>query len=62
MKLSSFFVVPAYTFFYWGFTLKKETYPEIIEHFQLGEGNLVVPITLEINRKKYNAKLRVARE
>ena len=53
MKLSSFFVVPAYTFFYWGFTLKKETYPAIIEHFQLGEGNLVVPITLEINRKKY---------
>ena len=61
MNLSSFFVVPAYTFFYWGFTLKKDTYPAFIEHFKLGEGNLVVPITLEINRKKYNAKIRVAR-
>lgn len=61
MKLSSFFVVPAYTFFYWGFTLKKETYPSFIKHFKLGEGNLVAPITLEINRKKYNAKIRVAR-
>ena len=61
MKLSSFFVVPGYTFFYWGFTLKKETYPEFIKYFKLKEGNLVLPITLDINNKKYNAKIRVAR-
>jgi len=61
MQLSSFFVVLAYTFFYWVFTLKKDTYPSFIKHFKLGERNLVVPITLEINRKKYNAKIRVAR-
>ena len=61
MKLNSFFVVPAYTFFYWGFTLKKETYPELIEYFKLSEGNLLYPITLEINKKKYNAKIELAR-
>ena len=61
MNLRSFFVVPAYTFFYWGFTLKKDTYPSFINYFKLGEGNLEIPITLEINRKKYSAKLRVAR-
>lgn len=61
MKLNSFFVVPAYTFFYWGFTLKKETYQELIEYFKLSEGNLLYPITLEINRKKFNAKIELAR-
>ena len=61
MNLSTFYVVPGYTFFYWGFTLKKETYPEFKKHFSLKEGNLVTPITLEINRKKYNAKIRIAR-
>ena len=61
MNLNTFYVVPGYTFFYWGFTLKKDTYPEFKKHFSLEEGSLVAPITLEINRKKYNAKVRIAR-
>ena len=61
MSLNTFYVVPGYTFFYWGFTLKKDTYPEFKKHFSLKEGSLVAPITLEINRKKYNAKVRIAR-
>ena len=59
--LSSIYVVPGYTFFYWGFTLKKDLYPEYIEYFNLGEGNLVVPIKLQIKGKLYDAKIRVAR-
>ena len=62
MNLSSFFVVPGYTFFYWGFTLKKENYKEFIDYFGLKEDNLFESITLEINRKKYNAKIRIARQ
>ena len=61
MNLNTFYVVPGYTFFYWGFTLKKETYPEFKKHFSLKEGNLLAPITLEINRKKYDAKIRITR-
>ena len=61
MNLSTFYVVPGFTFFYWGFTLKKEIYPEFKKYFLLKEGNLVTPITLEINRKKFNAKIRIAR-
>tara|TARA_B100001996_G_scaffold335622_1_gene286422 strand:- start:42 stop:896 length:855 start_codon:yes stop_codon:yes gene_type:complete len=61
MSLSSFFVVPGYTFFYWGFTLKKESYPEFIKYFKLKEGNLIEPITLIINGKRYDAKIRIAR-
>ena len=59
MNLNTFYVVPGYTFFYWGFTLKKETYPEFKKHFSLKEGNLLAPITLEINRKKYDAKIQL---
>ena len=62
MNLSSFFVIPGYTFFYWGFTLKKENYKDFIEYFGLKEDNLFESITLEINRKKYNAKIRIARQ
>ena len=62
MNLSSFFVIPGYTFFYWGFTLKKENYKDFIDYFGLKEDNLFESITLEINRKKYNAKIRIARQ
>ena len=55
-------MVPGYTFFYWGFTLKKENYKEFIDYFGLKEDNLFESITLEINRKKYNAKIRIARQ
>jgi hypothetical protein len=61
MKLSSFYVVPAYTFFYWGFTLKKDVFPEFKKFFGLKEGSLTKQITLTINRKKYDAQIRIAR-
>jgi len=30
MKIDSFYVIPGYTFFYWGFTLPKKFYPDDI--------------------------------
>jgi len=60
-QISPFYVVPGYTFFYWGFTLKQDVYPEYKKFFGLKEGALVKPITLTINRKKYDAKIRIAR-
>ena len=61
MNLSPFYVVPAKTFFYWGFTIPKNHYPEYIEHFKLEEGNLIQEITIKINNKSYPAKVRMAR-
>jgi hypothetical protein len=60
-KLSPFYVVPAKTFFYWGFTIPKSHYPEYIEYFKLEEGNLIQDITIKINNKSYPAKVRMAR-
>jgi hypothetical protein len=47
--LDSFYVIPGYTFFYWGFTIPKKHYDEFIEHFQFKEGQLVQDITIKIN-------------
>lgn len=60
-NLSPFYVVPGYTFFYWGFTLKKSVYDEYKKFFGLKSGSLVKPIELEIGRKKFDAKIRIAR-
>ena len=60
-KLSPFYVVPAKTFFYWGFTIPKSHYPEYIEYFKLEDGNLIQDITIKINNKSYPAKVRMAR-
>ena len=60
-NLSSFYVVPGYTFFYWGFTLRKSVYDEYKKFFNLKEGSLLKPIKIEINRKKFDAKIRIAR-
>lgn len=59
--LDSVYVIPGYTFFYWGFTLPKRTYPNFIDHFGLKEGNLVSRIKLTIGNKRYDAKIRMAR-
>jgi len=59
--LDSFYVIPGYTFFYWGFTIPKKHYDEFIEHFQFKEGQLVQDITIKINNKKFDAKVRMAR-
>ena len=60
-KLSSFFVVPGYTFFYYGFTLQKAVYSEYINFFGLNEKTKFKSITLLIAGKKYKAKIRIAR-
>ena len=60
-NLNPFYVVPAKTFFYWGFTIPKSHYQEYIEYFKLEEGNLIQEITIKINNKSYPAKVRMAR-
>ena len=60
VPLTPFYVVPGYTFFYWGFTIAKRHYPEYIDYFDLNPDNLVVPITIKIGNKKLPAKLRMA--
>lgn len=61
MKLSQFYVVPGYTFFYWGFSLQKAVHPEYKKFFSLRVGSLHKPIVIIINNKKYNAQIRIAR-
>ncbi len=60
MSLTPFYVVPGYTFFYWGFTIAKRHYEEYIDNFDLSPDNLVVPITIKVGNKKLPAKLRMA--
>ena len=56
-KLSSFYVVPGYTFFYWGFSLQKAVYSEYIKFFNLNEKTKFNEIILLINGKKHKAKI-----
>lgn len=60
-KLSSFYVVPGYYFFHWGFTLQKAVYSEYIKFFNLNEKTKFKEIILLINGKKRKAKIRIAR-
>lgn len=60
-KLDSFYVIPGYTFFYWGFTFPKKFNEDFIKYFNLKEGHLVEEIVLTINGRKFPAKLRMAR-
>ena len=60
MDLTPFYVVPGYTFFYWGFTIAKRHYPEYKKFFDLNPDNLSVAITIKIGNKKYPAKLRMS--
>ncbi|QSH39358.1 GIY-YIG nuclease family protein [Candidatus Kaiserbacteria bacterium] len=60
-KLDSVFVVPGYTFFYWGFTLTKNVYPNYIKHFNFGSKKLIQPIKLKVGNKFYDAKIRLTR-
>ena len=59
--LDSFYVIPGYTFFYWGFTLPKKHYEEFIDYFGFKEGNLLHNITIKIKNRKFDAKIRMAR-
>jgi hypothetical protein len=59
MALSSLYVVPGYTFFYYGFTLQKAFYQEYIKHFGLSVSDRTKPIKLQIKNKVYDAKIRL---
>ena len=59
MALSSLYVVPGYTFFYYGFTLQKAFYQEYIKHFDLTTSDRTKPIKLQIKNKVCNAKIRL---
>lgn len=60
-KLDSFYVIPGYTFFYWGFTFPKKFNSDFISFFDLKEGHLVEKIEIKINGKLYPAKIRMTR-
>ena len=57
--LNSSYVIPGYTFFYYGFTLQKSLYPEYIKHFKLTKKQRIKPIKLKIKNKTYDAKIRL---
>ena len=61
MELNSFYVIPGYTFFYWGFSVPQKHYDELIDYFKFKEGHLLQDISIKINNKKYPAKIRMAR-
>jgi len=61
-KLDSFYVIPGYTFFYWGFTLPKKYYDDFIRYFNLDHGKQLHDIKLVINNKKFNAKVRLVKQ
>ncbi len=60
--LDSFYVVPGYTFFYWGFTLPKKEYINYTRYFRLSHGPQNRDIILIINNRKYAAKIRLVKE
>jgi len=59
--LDSIYVVPGYTFFYWGFTLPQRDFLDFTNHFGLKKGTQIFSILLEIRGKPYPAKIRLAR-
>jgi len=59
MALSSLYVVPGYTFFYYGFTLQKAFNQEYIKHFDLSISDRTKPIKLQIKNKVFDAKIRL---
>lgn len=60
-SLGSIYVIPGYTFFYWGFTLPKKVYEGYTKHFSFEKGGLTTKITLVINGKNYPARIRLTR-
>lgn len=59
--LESVFEVPGYTFFYWGFTLPKRRYTDLIRYFGLSETKKRAPIKLVISNKEFDAKIELVR-
>lgn len=61
-NLDSFFVVPGYTFFYWGFKVVVPLEDDYIKYFNLDKGIQNSSIKLIINGKKCDAKIRLAKQ
>ena len=61
-NLNSFYVVPGYTFFYWGFKIVVPLENDFIKFFKLDEGIQNYSIKLIINGKKYDAKIRLTKQ
>ena len=59
MILNSSYVIPGYTFFYYGFTLQKSLYPEYVNFFNLTKKNRIGDLKLRIKNKIYDAKIRL---
>ena len=62
-KLKSYYVKPAKTFFYWGWTIPKEHYEEIKKHFGLSrtQKKSNTDIIIKFKNKKYPAKINYTR-
>ena len=60
-RIDSFYVIPGYTFFYWGFTFPKKFNEDFKKFFDFKEGNLNKDIKIKINNKFHPAKIRLAR-
>jgi len=56
-NLNPFYVVPAKTFFYWGFNIPKNHNANYIDFFNFKDGNLTQEILIKINNKYYPAKI-----
>lgn len=61
VELEPIYVIPGFTFFYWGFTIPKRRYQEYTSFFGIGTEKLVTPLKLQIGGHEYKAKIRVAR-
>lgn len=62
-KLKSYYVKPAKTFFYWGWTIPKEHYEDIKKHFGLSrtQKKSNTDIIIKFKNKKYPAKINYTR-
>jgi hypothetical protein len=61
-KLDSFYVVPGYTFFYWGFNIIQSYNDSFVKYFNLNNGPQNAAIKLIINGKEFDAKIRLAKQ
>ena len=62
-KLNPYYVKPAKTFFYWGWTIPKENYEAIKKHFGLSrrQKKSTIDIVIKFKNKKYSAKINYTR-
>jgi len=62
MRLKPYFVKPAKTFFYWGWTIPKEHYDDLKKFFDLNRRvKKSTEIVIKFKNKKYSAKINYTR-